>query len=605
MRVVFFTDTYEPQINGVVTAIKLFEKELEKLGHEVYVVCPKTPGYNYRKNIFTLRSFTFKPYPEYRGALPSLKLLRWVKNINPDIIHVHTPVTIGLLGISTAKILSKPLIATYHTLMEEYFKIYFTPKRIGKKYSETFTKRFIRKYTKFFYNKADLITVPSLAIKKHLIKLGVEKPIIILPTGIDTEFFKPKGKPEKNTVLWVGRLGKEKSLDILLKAFGIVQKKIPKAKLVIIGDGPERKNLELLAEKLSLNAEFKGYVQREKLPHYYARAWLLASPSTTETQGLTILESFACACPVVVANALGFKDFVKHNYNGFFTKPKNIKDFAEKMIKLLENPSLRKKLSKNARKTAKEFSISKQTKKLADIYKNLSKSLPLVSVIIPALNEEKYIEKTLKSLKKQTYKKIEIIVVDNNSTDNTREIAKKYADKVIVERKRGVSIARNRGAREAKGEILIFVDADTCLEKNCIENLVKAYVKDKKIVCATGFVFSKGKLLYKIIYALTSLIAWFLSFIKPQFYGIIFSCKKNAFEKVKGFNENLITCEDIELTEKLAEVGKCKFIYKAKAFSSPRRLEKEGALKTVIFHILNYMKYRVFRKPSKNYGIVR
>jgi glycosyltransferase involved in cell wall biosynthesis len=367
----FFTDTYEPQINGVVTAINLFERELEKLGHEIYVVCPKTPGYKYGENIFTLRSFTFKPYSEYRGALPSLKLLKWVKDIDPDIIHVHTPVTIGLLGISTGKILSKPLIATYHTLMEEYFKIYFIPKRVKllKKYAEVLSQKFMKKYTKAFYNRADIITVPSSAIKKHIKKCGVTKPILVLPTGIDTDFFNPGKKIEKNLILWVGRLGKEKSLDILLKAFSLIQKALPQVKLVIVGDGPERKNLEELVKKLSLNAEFTGYIPREKLPEYYSRAYLLVSPSTTETQGLTVLEAFACACPVVVANALGFKDFVKDGENGFFAKPRNKKDFAEKILKILKEHRLRKKLSRNARITAEKFSITNQVKKLEKFYK--------------------------------------------------------------------------------------------------------------------------------------------------------------------------------------------------------------------------------------------
>ena len=371
MRIVFFTDTYEPQINGVVTAIKLFEKELERLGHEIYIVCPRVSGYTYKENVFTVRSFTFKPYPEYRAGLPSLKLVKWIKNINPDIIHVHTPVTIGLLGITLAKIFSKPLIATYHTFMEEYFKIYFIPRRLKKKYSKVFSENFIKKYTKFFYNKTQIVIVPSSAIKKHIKSCGVKKPIVVLPTGIDTDFFRPKRKPEKNLVLWVGRLGKEKSLDILLKAFSVVQQELHKVKLVIIGDGPERKNLENLAKKLSLNIEFTGYICREKLPEYYSRAYLLVSPSTTETQGLTVLEAFACSCPVVVADALGFKDFVKNGENGFFAKPKSKKDFAEKILKILQDSKLRKKLSRNARKTAEEFSITNQAKKLNNLYEKL------------------------------------------------------------------------------------------------------------------------------------------------------------------------------------------------------------------------------------------
>ncbi|HIQ49985.1 MAG TPA: glycosyltransferase [Nanoarchaeota archaeon] len=230
---------------------------------------------------------------------------------------------------------------------------------------------------------------------------------------------------------------------------------------------------------------------------------------------------------------------------------------------------------------------------------------PLVSVIIPAYNEEKYIEKTLKSVKNQSYKNIEIIVVDNNSTDKTSEIAKKYADKVVVEKRKGASKARNKGAKEAKGEILIFVDADTYLEKKCVEKIVKAFVKDKHLVCATGFVFTKGRILHELIYALASLSVWILSYIKPQFYGIVFACRKKAFEKVKGFEENFVTCEDLELTKKLSKIGKCKFIANAFAFSSPRRLEKQGTLKTVIFHVINFVKYNIFKNPAKKYEDVR
>ncbi len=605
MKIVFFTDTYEPQVNGVVTAIKLFKGELEKIGHEVFVVCPKTPGYKYDEKTFTLPSFTFKPYPEYRGALPSLRLLKWVKNINPDIIHVHTPATIGLMGIYVAKLLLKPVVATYHTLMEEYFKLYFLPKKkLGKKYLEKLSKKFIKKYTAFFYNKADIVTVPSTAIKKHLLANGVTKPIIVLPTGVDTDFFFPRGKKRENLVLWVGRLGKEKSLEVLLKAFKKVQEKNKKAKLILIGDGPERRNLEELAAELKINADFKGYLPREKLPFYYSSATVFVSPSTTETQGLTILESFSCACPVVVANSLGFKDFIKHGENGFFAKPKSTEDFAEKIGKIITNPKLRERLSKKAKETAKNFSISKQARKMENLYFKLIKS-PLVSVIVPALNEEKYIANTLKSIKAQTYPRIEIIVVDNYSQDRTKEIAKKYADKVIIEKKRGVSRARNAGAKVAKGEILLFVDADTELEKRFVEKIVRV-LKDKKTVCATGFVKAKGKLLYRIIYFVSSLAVMFLSFLRsPRFYGIVFACKKYAFEKVGGFNEAMKTCEDLELTKKLSKIGKCKFVANAIAFSSPRRLQKQGILYIVLFHLLNFFRYTLFEKPAEEYPPIR
>ncbi len=229
---------------------------------------------------------------------------------------------------------------------------------------------------------------------------------------------------------------------------------------------------------------------------------------------------------------------------------------------------------------------------------------PLVSIIIPAYNEEKYIEPTLKAIKSQTYRNIELIVVDNNSADNTVKIAKKYADRVVVEKKQGVTYARNRGAKEAKGEILLFVDADTVLEKRCIEEIVRAF-SDPKVVCATVFIKSTGKFIYRFLYFISSLFIWLTSFFTPTFSGMVLICRKNVFEKVGGFDESLITCEDLDLTRKMKKYGKCIFISKAIAYSSPRRLEKLGVLKVVLYHIENYFRFVLLNKPKKYYPAVR
>ena len=608
MRIAMFTDTYEPQVNGVVTAIKSFEKVAKELGHEIFVVCPAVENHKFPRNVFACKSFTFKPYPEYRGALPSPEVLEWIKRIDPDVIHVHTPASLGLLGLACARILNKPVVATYHTLLEDYFKIYFLP-TIAKKSRRAryLSKKFIKKYTKFFFNQADCVIAPSLAIRKILEECGVKKPVYVIPTGIDVhEFRKVRGISEKEkTVLWVGRLGKEKSLEVLLEAFAMVEERVKNARLVIVGDGPERDNLEKKARELGINARFTGYVKREELPKYYSGAWLLASPSTTETQGLTVLEAMACSCPVVVARALGFRDFVKHGKNGFFAEPKNAKDFARKMIRILQNRRLREKLGKCARSTAEKFSVRAQTERIVELYRKLigEKLFPLVSVIIPALNEEKYIEKTLKSVKNQTYPRIEIIVVDNGSEDATGKIAKKYADKVVVEKRRGVARARNAGAAHARGEILLFLDADTELERRFVEKMVYAF-RDGRTVCATGFVTSEKRIVFKFLYSLSSFIVYLLSVFKPVFPGMVLACRKRAFEEVGGFDENLVTCEDIELAERIGKIGKCRFVW-AFAKSSPRRLERHGIVRTTLFHMLNFFRYSLMKKPAREYAVVR
>lgn len=607
MRIVFFTDTYKPQINGVVRAITDAEDILRKKGHKVFIVCPKVKGYRFPKYVFACRSFEFKPYPEYRAAFPSRKLIKWIKEIKPHVIHVHTPASIGVSGLIVSKLFSIPSITTYHTLIDEYFKLYFMSKNIRNSIlGDILTSKLVKKYTKIFYNKFQAVIVPSSAIKKILLDSGVKSPIYVIPSGVDIRKFSPSNRMhrKKIVILWVGRLGKEKSLDVLLKAFSIVHKKFKNTKLEIVGDGPDRERLEKIAKDLEIDVEFKGYIKENELIRCYKKADIFVSPSTTETQGLSVLEAMSSGCAIIVANALGFRDFVKHGYNGLFFRRGDYKELAKNIILLIRRKDLRKRISLNARETATSFSKENQVNKLIDLYEKIAKN-PFVSIIIPSLNEEKYIEKTLKSIKKQTYKNYEIIVVDGNSRDKTREIARRYANKVIIEKRRGIGVARNTGAKIAKGELLLFLDADTELEENFLERVVKVMQKEN-VVCASGYIKAKGNFVESFIYRATSEIAWFLSLIRwPHFYGNCLSCKKQAFEKVRGFNENLYTCEDLDLTQRLSKIGKCIFIRKAIAYSSPRRVRIKGALRVCIFHIINFFRYKLLKKAHKEYPIVR
>lgn len=608
MKIVFFTDTYKPQINGVVRAITDSEEILRKKGHKVYIVCPRVRGYKFPKHVFTCRAFDFKPYPEYKAAIPSRRLIKWIKKIQPDIIHVHTPASIGVSGLAIAKLLSIPTVTTYHTLIDEYFKIYFISQNIRKNIAtDLLISKLVKKYTKIFYNKFDSVIVPSTAIKKILLDAGVKVPIYVIPSGVDTIKFSPSRKRKdlrEIKILWVGRLGKEKSIDVLLRAFKYVSNRFSNVKLILIGEGPDRERLEGIAKDLKIDAKFFGYVSEENLIKAYREAYLFVSPSTTETQGLSVLEAMSTSCPVIVANSLGLKDFVINGYNGLFFRPKDAKDLARKISLLVKNMRLRERLAKNARKFALEFSKEKQIEKLISIYKEVVKK-PLVSIIIPSLNEERYIGRTLDSIEKQSYKNYEVIVVDGNSKDRTRDIAKRYGCKVIIEKRRGIGLARNVGARIAKGEILLFLDADTELRKNFLEIIVKR-MKNSNVVCACGYIKARGSFLERFIYSATSEIANFLSLIKwPHFYGTCLACKRQAFESVNGFDESLTTCEDLDLTRRLSKIGKCIFVRSAIAYSSPRRIRKTGAIRICIFHIINFFRYKLFRKAHEHYPVVR
>ncbi len=603
MRIAYFTDTYEPQINGVVTTIKLYVEQLRKLGHEVYIFCPSDNKLRKNKYIHTFKSFEFKPYPSYRVGIPNPKIFSLINKISPDIIHIHSPASLGVIGLATAKRLKIPVIMTYHTLLTEYLDYIPGSKN---KIIRKINKKTVDKYTKWFYNRSDITIVPSGYTKNFLKKTGVKKEVFVLPTGIkfkDLKFKKRKNK--KPIILHVGRICKEKNIDVVIKAFKEL-KKSTDIKLIITSFGPAEKELKELVKELGLkkNVKFTGYISEREKNSLYKKADLFVTASTTDTQGLVLLEAMQYGTPIIAASAGGFKDCIKNNYNGILFKPGNINDLAKKMKEVLDNKRLWKRLSKNGYENAKKLSIENCTKSLENIY-NMFMRRQKVSVIIPTYSEERYIGKTLRSVKKQNYKNLEIIVVDSDSSDKTVKIAKKYADKVIVTKKRGIALGRNLGASAASGDIFLFLDADTVLEKNFINRIVEKF-NTPDVVGVCGYIRTYGSLVNRITYKLCSEIAWLSTILKiPLFYGMCMAWRNNIFKDVGGFDEHLITGEDIDITRKMARHGKCILVRNAVAITSPRRITGMGLGKAVAFHVKNFFKIILLKEPEDYYPVAR
>lgn len=212
----------------------------------------------------------------------------------------------------------------------------------------------------------------------------------------------------------------------------------------------------------------------------------------------------------------------------------------------------------------------------------------MISIIIPALNEEKYIEKTLKSIHGSDYRDYEIIVVANRCTDNTAKIAKRLADKVIIMNKNGVSRSRNIGAREAKGNILVFLDADTLLTKNTLTK-----ISNLKGVGTCKVKPDSNRLIAKTFMLIKNLLWW------TVWTNGIISCEKEIFNKINGFNENMSKGEDGDFVRRAKRYGKYK-LADSYVINSMRRFEKWG-----YFNVCKYwIKERI--SPSKeDYPIVR
>ncbi len=229
-----------------------------------------------------------------------------------------------------------------------------------------------------------------------------------------------------------------------------------------------------------------------------------------------------------------------------------------------------------------------------------------ISVVIPALNEEKYISTTLEGLNKQTFKDFEIIVADGNSQDRTRQIAKRYG-RVVIEKRKGIGVGRNAGARIAKGEILVFLDADTKPSKDLLKIYSAAF--NNGIVAATGPILplekvgadvGLGYLIVSILFVKLSILVG-----KPSIVGSNFAVKKSTFNKVHGFNPNLLTYEDYDLSDRLKKYGKIAYLNDAEVLASARRVMAWGVFGYFIYHVENMFRWHTIRKPRTDYPLIR
>ncbi len=230
-----------------------------------------------------------------------------------------------------------------------------------------------------------------------------------------------------------------------------------------------------------------------------------------------------------------------------------------------------------------------------------------ISVIIPALNEEKYIGRTLDGLRKQTFRNFETIVVDGGSTDRTAAMAKSIA-RVIIYRKRGPGRARNVGSKAAKGKVLLFLDADTVPSRDLLE-VYSRIMKNDEVAAATGPIrpLERASARYFRAYRFVSVTFVKLSMKlgRPTFIGSNFAVRKTAFENVHGFNEKMLSYEDWELSNRLKKQGRMVYSMDAVVHTSIRRVKKWGMKRYMWFYITNFFKFHLLKESHKNYAPIR
>ena len=377
-----FTDTFLPNKDGVVTSILNQIKGLTKHGVEVVVFAPSDEAkleYIGKTKIYYIKGLNFKKYPGYKIVLPTQfisRLQAFLEVEKPDIYHIHSPFSLGIAGMMFASKFKKPIVGTFHTSFEDYIGYLFN-NRVNK------TTKYIFgmtgwKYFKLFFNMCNYTISPTKEIAKLLRKKGFKK-VVTIPSTIDFESLKKQKKVNirkkwnisKSTkiILYVGRLGFEKKLIVLLDAFKSLK---GNNVLLIVGKGPyEEKYKKYIKENKINNVVFTGYVSNKELPSYYKSCNIFVNPSDTETQGLTLIEAMSFGKPVIGANKLGPKEIIKNRKNGLKFNPGNSKDLKNKINLLLTNKNLYKKISNKCKKDSKKFSIEPNIKSLIRIYKKI------------------------------------------------------------------------------------------------------------------------------------------------------------------------------------------------------------------------------------------
>lgn len=355
-------------VSGYKNRFQNFIKNLREMGDEVMVVTNHEGLPQEFHGAKIIGSWSF-PCPWYQKVPLSLalspRIIREVAKFKPDIIHASSPGIMVFGALIIAKLLSIPIVMSYHTHVPIYIP----------RYTFSWLVKPMWLIIKFLHRAADLTLVPSLAISRDLLAARVTSAnrIRLWNKGVDSDNFHPRfrnyemrvrlsgGEPEKPLLIHVGRLGVEKSLDFLKS----VVDRLPEVRIAFIGDGPYRKDLEKLFEGKA--AVFTGMLQGEQLSQAYASGDVFLMPSESETLGLVVLEAMSSGVPVVAARAGGIPDIIPEHQEGktsFLYAPGDLDDCIRKIEKLLSDEKFRVAMGKAARDEMEKFDWKAATRKI-------------------------------------------------------------------------------------------------------------------------------------------------------------------------------------------------------------------------------------------------
>jgi glycosyltransferase involved in cell wall biosynthesis len=365
MKIAIFTETFLPKVDGVVNILCQALQRMNEQGHQMILFGPPGGPAEYAgAEIVGVGGPRLPFYPELRVNIPKRWVWERVQAFQPDVVHVVNPFFLGPFGLSYAKKLGVPVVASFHTDVARY----------AQHYGGGFLSPLLWSYIRTLHNQASLNLCPSSFMLHDLRSRGFRR-MRWWKRGVDVARFNPGprneamrarlsgGHPEDFLVVYVGRQAPEKRLetirDALFPSRGV--------RLALVGDGPSRGKLEEYFQ--GTPTTFPGFMKGDDLVAAYRAADVFLFPSTTETFGLVALEAMACRTPVIAANTGGVLDIVKHGVNGFFFEPDQPQQIAPLVHQLRDNPTLRDQMADQALEHARSRPWQATMDQLIDYYR--------------------------------------------------------------------------------------------------------------------------------------------------------------------------------------------------------------------------------------------
>ncbi|MBV8621766.1 MAG: glycosyltransferase family 1 protein [Curvibacter sp.] len=383
LRVSIVTETYPPEVNGVARTIACVVEGLRERNHEIQLIRPNQSKAEPRGEQASedmlfhevlMRGLPIPRYPHLRMGLTSKKTLvsLWSRR-RPDVVHIATEGPMGWSALQAAVQLKLPVCSDFRTNFHAY----------SKHYGIGWLHKPIMAYLRKFHNLTQCTMTPDEGLRNELSDYGFRN-VVVVSRGVDTQLFNPQRRsealrqswgvqPDDPVVVHVGRLAPEKNLGTLAMAYEAMRKVAPRTRLVLVGDGPSRKEIQQRCPE----AIFAGMRHGEDLAAHYASGDLFVFPSMTETFGNVTPEAMACGLPVLAYDYAAASQMVLPGVNGELAPFGNMPDFVERAERLAQDVSRLRTMGRQARETATQVSWDRVINSIEGIYQELTSGAPV------------------------------------------------------------------------------------------------------------------------------------------------------------------------------------------------------------------------------------